>query len=40
MPYAVLEKEMERFDEAQQKTVLLFARFLPVAYQRSVRDER
>ena len=28
MPYAVLEKEIERLDEAQQKTVVLFVRFL------------
>ena len=28
MPYAVLEKEIERLDEAQQNTVVLFVRFL------------
>ena len=28
MPYAVLEKEIERLDETQQNTVVLFVRFL------------
>ena len=28
MPYAVLEKEIERLDETQQNTVALFVRFL------------
>ena len=28
MPYAVLEKELERLDETQQNTVVLFIRFL------------
>ena len=28
MPYAVLEKEIKRLDEAQQNTVVLFVRFL------------
>ena len=28
MPYAVLEKEIERLDEAQQNAVVLFVRFL------------
>ncbi|MBR4617109.1 MAG: hypothetical protein IKO55_15990 [Kiritimatiellae bacterium] len=28
MPYAVLEKEIGRLDEAQQNTVVLFVRFL------------
>ena len=28
MPYAVIEKEIERLDEAQQNTVVLFVRFL------------
>ena len=28
MPYAVLEKEIERLDETQQKAVVLFVRFL------------
>ena len=28
MPYAMLGKEIERLDEAQQNTVVLFVRFL------------
>ena len=28
MPYAVLEKEIQRLDETQQNTVALFVRFL------------
>ena len=28
MPYAVLEKEIEKLDEAQQNAVVLFVRFL------------
>ena len=28
MPYALLEKEIEKLDEAQQNTVVLFVRFL------------
>ena len=28
MPYAVLEKEIGRLDEAQQNTIALFVRFL------------
>ena len=28
MPYAVLEKEIEKLDETQQKAVVLFVRFL------------
>ena len=28
MPYAVLENEIERLDETQQNTVVLFVRFL------------
>ena len=28
MPYAVLEKEIERLDETQQNAVVLFVRFL------------
>lgn len=28
MPYTLLEKEIERLDEAQQNTVVLFVRFL------------
>ena len=28
MPYAVLEKEMEELDEAQQNAVVMFVRFL------------
>ena len=28
MPYAVLEKEIEKLDETQQNTVVLFVRFL------------
>ena len=28
MPHAVLEKEIERLDEAQQNAVVLFVRFL------------
>ena len=28
MPYAVLKKEIERLDETQQNTVVLFVRFL------------
>ena len=28
MPYAVLEKEIEKLDETQQKAVILFVRFL------------
>ena len=28
MPYAVLEKEIERLDETQQKAVVMFVRFL------------
>ena len=28
MPYAVLEKEIGKLDEAQQNTVVLFVRFL------------
>ena len=28
MPYSVLEKEIERLDEAQQNTVVMFVRFL------------
>ena len=43
MPYAVLEKEMEKLDEAQQDIVVTFVRFLvsqkskpaPVAAQKS-----
>lgn len=28
MPYAVLEKEIEKLDDAQQKAVVMFVRFL------------
>ena len=28
MPYAVIEKEIEKLDETQQNTVVLFVRFL------------
>ena len=28
MPYAAIEKEIERLDETQQNTVVLFVRFL------------
>ena len=36
MPYAVLEKEIEKLDEAQQNAVVLFVRFLLTQQSRKV----